>query len=130
MSLSLFVSKYSVSCLQSSRLRKQTSRRLQFEDNLGKSSQDPSQPPAGYGGVCLSPQLHREAQIGRSWSGPSQAQSNTLFQKYSTQKRADGVTQEVECLSHHTRGLSSNPSTSETEREREREREILQAFQK
>jgi hypothetical protein len=46
-------------------------------------------------------------------SKPTQAiVSETLSQKYSTQKRAGGVAQEVECLRNKHKALSLNSSTA------------------
>jgi hypothetical protein len=43
----------------------------------------------------------------------------TLSQKYSTQNRAGGVTQVIQCLPNKCEALSSNPSTAKQRKKKE-----------
>jgi hypothetical protein len=61
--------------------------------------------------AILAPQV---AEIRRNAvrSQPGQIVHETLSQKYSTQKRAEGVAQVVEYLPSKSEALSSNPNTA------------------
>jgi hypothetical protein len=66
----------------------------------------PPQPMSGSGCTHLSSQLHREAQMGEKRSRLAWAQSETLSQKQSTQKRAGAVAK-----AQQAQGPRSTPST-------------------